>query len=71
METGGKLWRHGCGYPLWATVRGRVGDAVVVEYREGRTGVMSLPLYHYSRCGKLLRLWWPVTTGGDARTGGG
>jgi hypothetical protein len=63
METGGKLWRHGCGYPLRATVRGRVGDAVVVEYRDGRVGGVSLPLYHCPKCGKPLSLWWPVERG--------
>ncbi len=54
---------------------GRVGDALVVEYRDGRPGVVSLPLYHCPQCGKPLRLWWPVgeTTedGGNADLEGG
>jgi hypothetical protein len=61
MELGEKLVRHECGYPFRVAVLSQVGDAVVVEYREGHLGMGVLPLYHCPRCGKPLRLWWPVS----------
>lgn len=64
-----KLVHHRCGYPFLTRVIGRFGysPALVVEYRDGRPGVNSIPLYHCPRCCQELRLWWD---GPNAHTGG-
>jgi len=55
-----KLVHHRCGYPFLTRVLGRFNycTALVVEYRDGRPGVNSIPLYHCPRCRQELRLWW-------------
>lgn len=55
-----KLVHHRCGYPFLTRVIGRFNysSALVVEYRDGRPGVNSIPLYHCPRCSQELRLWW-------------
>lgn len=63
MDVNGKLWAHGCGYMLWAVVRGKVGDAVVVEYRDGDDVRRDVPLYHCPGCAKPLQLWWRLSAG--------
>lgn len=67
----GKLWRHSCGYPLWAQVGAwfepvpgweTVGmqRCVLVSYRSAVAGSSDILLSHCPGCGKRLRLWWPV-----------
>ena len=55
-----KLVHHRCGYPFLTRVIGRFSSspALVVEYRDGRPSVNSIPLYHCPRCSQELRLWW-------------
>lgn len=65
-----KVVHHRCGYPFLASVidRFRHRPALVVEYRDGRPGVNSIPLYHCPRCAQELRLWWE---GPDVQSGVG
>lgn len=60
QQANGRLVHHRCGYPLLARVLGRFewGNAVVVEYRDGRPAVDSMLLYSCPGCGGELKLWW-------------
>lgn len=57
---GRKLVHHRCGYPFLTQVIGRFSwtSAIVVEYRDGRSGIESIPLYHCPCCQGELKLWW-------------
>jgi len=57
---GRKLVHHRCGSPFLTQVIGRFSwtPAIVVEYRDGRPGIESIPLYHCPRCQGELKLWW-------------
>jgi len=52
------------------TVLTQVADAMVMEYRQGHLGMRVLPLYHYPRCGKPLRLWWMMSAVDEWLLGG-
>jgi len=57
---GRKLVHHRCGYPFLTQIIGRFSwtDAIVIEYRDGRPGMVSIPLYHCPCCHLELKLWW-------------
>lgn len=50
------MWRHRCGYQLWAVVLDRLGAHVVVNFRDGSCDGMVVFLC--PGCGGELQLWW-------------